>query len=260
MARPNRDKALEQMQKNEQQFQERQAKLVKDMEDKGLNKYWVTREFDMESLLDSTSIFTVGAGGPQNIPMPFSDKYFERFRNLPKKKIGEPVMLNSGSKIVHGTYLMAKDCGRPVIFAFSIAKNPKDKFAHTDFNIKLDMLVAGKEWLPLVRFDGCDNPHPNYIVNGKAVKDTEHIEHTTASHIHLNNNATQVLTTDLSYTTAVDAPTNITDKIKNGDKQDFFKAALDYTLSMCGMSKEMLSSQNPEYFVDFSNYIFDFEK
>ena len=256
MARPNRDKLLEQMQRNEQQFQQREAQLIQDMKDKGLNKYWVTREFDQKALLASQDIFKVGAGGPQNIPMPFPDKYFEKFRAMPKKRIGEPIMINSGSKLVHGTYLEGRDCGRPVIFAFSIAKNKNTKFADQDFNIKLDMLVAGKEWLPLVRFDGCDMPHPNYIVNGKVVKDVDHIERTSTSHIHLNNNATQVLTTDLAYTTATKAPAFITDKIKSGDRQDFFKAALDYTLSICGMSREMLANKNTEYYIDFQNYLF----
>ena len=260
MARPNRDKLLEQMQYNEKHFQERQAMLQQQMKENGLDKFWITREFDMERLLASQSIFTVGAGGPQNVPMPFPDKYFERFREMPKKKIGEPVMINSGSKLVHGTYLMGKDCGRPVIYAFSVAKNQNTKYANADFNIKLDMLVAGKEWLPLVRFDGCDNEHPNYIVDGKVVKDIDHIERTTSSHIHLNNNATQVLTTDLAYTTAINAPSNIATKAKSKDPQEFFKAALDHTLEMCGMSREMLSSQNPEYFIDFNNYLFDFEK
>ena len=259
MAKPNRNKSLKQMQENALHFDERQEMLRAYMIENGLDKYWVTRDFDIDSLLKSESIFKVGACGPQRVPMPFSDNSFKRFRELPKKKIGKPFMLNNGAKLVHGTYLIGKDAGRPVIYAFSIAKNPKDKYAHTDFNIKLDMLVAGKEWLPLVRFDACDIPHPNLIVDGKVVADTEHIENTTSSHIHLNNNATQVLTTDLSYTTAVNAPTAITDKLSSANEQDFFKAALDYTLSMCGMSRDMLSSQNPEYFVDFNNYLFDYE-
>ena len=260
MANPNRNKELEQMQENALHFDERQTELKEYMIANGLDKYWVTRSFDMESLLESESIFKVGAKGPQRVAMPFSDKSFEKFRELPKKKIGKPFMLNNGAKLVHGTYLIGKDAGRPVIYAFSIAKNPKNKYANADFNIKLDMLVAGKEWLPLVRFDACNNSHPNLIVDGKVVQDTEHIQNTSPTHIHLNNNATQVLTTDLSYTTAIDAPSHITDKLKSENSQDFFKSALDYTLSICGMSREMLSSQNPEYFIDFNNYLFEYEK
>ena len=252
-------KSLRQMQENEARYKERESELIANMKRQGLDKYWVTRDFDIEELVQSEDIFRVGARGPQKTAMPFSDKSFDTFRGMKKKAIGAPIMINNGAKIVHGTYLMGKASGRPVIFAFSIAKDKNERYAYKNFNIKLDMLVAGKEWLPLVRFDGLDNPHPNYIVDGKVVPDTEHIETTSSCHIHLNNSAVQVLSNDLSYTTAVDAPKRIASKAKGND-QEFFKSALDYTLSMCGMTKEMLRSDNKDYLMDFGNFIFDYNQ
>ena len=251
-------KSLRQMQENEARYKEREHALVADMTAQGLNKYWVGSKFNTQALLSSDDIFRIGARSPQKVAMPFPEKHFEMFREMPKKAIGNPFMISNGPKLVHGTYLIGKDRGgRPVVFAFSIARDRNEKYAYKNFNIKLDMLVAGKEWLPLVRFDGLDNPHPNYIVNGKVVSDTEHVETTSSCHIHLNNSATQVLTNDLSYTTAVDAPKRISNKIQ-ANNQSFFKSALDYTLSICGISKDMLKSDNSEYLMDFENYLFDF--
>ena len=252
-------KSLRQMQENEARYKERERELIAKMKAKGLDKFWVDRSFDIESLVENEDIFKVGARGPQKMAMPFSDRQFDTFRGMTKKAIGSPIMISNGTKLVHGTYLMGKSAGRPVIFAFSIAKDKNERFAYKNFNIKLDMLVGGKEWLPLVRFDGLDNPHPNYIVDGKVVADTEEVETTSSCHIHLNNSATQVLTSDLSYTTAVDAPKRIASKAKSND-QAFFKAALDYTLSLCGMSKEMLRSENKDYLMDFGNYLFDYNQ
>ena len=252
-------KSLRQMQENEARYKEREKELVAKMKARGLDKYWVGSDFDIKQFVNSDSIFRVGARGPQKVAMPFSDKSFESFRTMPKKAIGQPFMISNGPKLVHGTYLMGKASGRPVVFAFSIAKDKNERYAYKNFNIKLDMLVAGQEWLPLVRFDGLDNPHPNYIVNGKVVPDADSVETTSSCHIHLNNSATQVLTSDLSYTTAVDAPKRIASKAK-ANNQDFFKSALDYTLSLCGMSRDMLRSENSEYLMDFGNYIFDYNQ
>ncbi len=251
-------KSLRQMQENATHYKERESELVTKMKTLGLDKYWVGRDFDYQKLFKSDYIFKVGARGPQTVAMPFSDKNFESFRTMPKKAIGQPFMLNNGPKIVHGTYLMGKSGGRPTLFAFSIAKDRNERYAYKNFNIKLDMLVAGQEWLPLVRFDSLDNPHPNYIVNGQVVPDAEHVQTTSSCHIHLNNCATQVLTNDLSYTTAVNAPEKIAKKVKTND-QEFFKSALDYTLSMCGMSRDMLISENSDYLVDFENYLLNYQ-
>ncbi len=254
----NIDKELRQMQKNAENYTERLAELRAEMERRGLDKYWVSgRTFDFDSLTQSDSIFKVGAKGPQKIAMPFTDKQFEKFREIPKKRIGAPFILTNKGKTITGTYLMGKDAGRPVIYALSIVRNSNEKYAYTDFNIKLDMLVAGKEWLPLVRFDGLDNEHPNYIVNGKVAQSQDRVQKISGPHIHLNNETTQVLTTDLSYTTARRAPAPIISKAKNKN-QSFFKSSLDYVLSECGMSSEILASNNPEYLFDFKQNLFEY--
>lgn len=254
------------MQENAARYKEREAELVANMKEKGLDKYWITRDYDLQGLLNTDDIFRVGARGPQKTPMPFSDELFEKFRKMPNKKIirapkrlSNINKLRNENKLIYGTYFMAKDFCRPVIFAFTIVKNGDTKYANTDFILKLDMLVAGKEWLPLLRFDSLGSDHPNYIVDGKVVRDSDNVERISGPHIHLNNSATQVLTTDLSYTTAYKAPDYITKQIQSEDPQAFFKAALDYTLEMCGIPREMLSSQNPEYFLDFYTDLFDYK-
>ena len=254
-------KSLKIMQKN-QSCKTRKADLVAKMKKHGLdiNKYWIGRDFDIDKLTSSTDIFEVGASGPQTIPLPFSDKMFQSFREMPKKPISYPITINNRNNIVHGIYLMGKDSGgRRVIFAFSIAKDQRDKYAYKNFNIKLDMLVAGKEWLPLVRFDGLSPAHPNYIVDGKVVADEDCIEMVAGPHIHLTDQATQLYTDDLSYSIAHEVPPRIA-KLSQNNTQEFFQAAVNYTLSKCGLSKKILTSGNPDYLIGFNTPLFDYGK
>ena len=184
---------------------------------------------------------------------------FETFISMPKQRIGNPIMLNNKQKIVHGTYLLGKHNGHNVVYALSIVRNSKDRFKYMDFSIKLDMLVSGMEWLPLVRFDSIGAGHPNYISGGK-VAGPEKVKDITGPHIHKNSEATQVLTDDLSYMLATEASQNLKGKFAMSDPY-FFRSALESTMRMCGMSTSMLRDhdKSDQYLFGFSNYLFDYD-
>lgn len=255
------DKHLQNMKKNEKNYDARKISLINLAKQKGVDieKYWIDSSFDFDKLFHNEEVFR--SGDIQNIAIPFSNDMFCRLISMDKKRIGKSIMLKNKAKMVHGIYLMGGSKNRPVIFALSVVRNASEKLKYVDFSIKLDMLVSGKEWLPLCRVDSVGLSHPNYIDrNHRVVSDMSRVRNIEGPHVHINTEQTQVLTDDLSYMTA--EPLGVTmRKLDVVGDNTYFKDVLIEVLETCGVGKKVISKSADEGLrFDFYNYVFDYEQ
>ena len=174
----------------------------------------------------------------QQVFMPFSDEQIEYFTALPKKVINAPFVINQKGKTVYGVYLVADDNGKKVLFALSISKGNQDNTKLTDFKLKLDMQVAGKEWLQLTRYDSIGFDHPNYVTydedgNWVVPSSKSEVGKAPTPHLHYQSEAGQILV--------------------SGDS----KRGCDYTLAETIPELASLRGSDPEYFKKCVNYFLD---
>lgn len=134
-----------------------------------------------------------------SIAVPFSDSTFELFKRMPKKIIGKAFRNNSLGKCTDVYILIGKNEGKNVLFTLAIRKHSPDDFSH--MNIKLDLWVKGKEWIPIARIDTSGYAHPNYFdINGEIAKSFTNIQKINTPHMHLNSNKISIMhSTKLDY-------------------------------------------------------------
>lgn len=127
----------------------------------------------------------------QTMSIPLTDNVFKMLTKLPKKAINTPFVFNSKDKRITGQYLLGNYNNKPVLYALSIIQNEKN--ANTEFNLKLDVCINGKEWIQLARFDSSGAPHPNYYDENTYAKNSNEINYVPAPHMHYCIQRSQVL-------------------------------------------------------------------
>ena len=177
-----------------------------------LEDYSLPKNFDLTNLNENDVCVRID----QTCPIPYSNKAFHEFINMPKKVINNIFIKNNKGKNVQGMFLLGKDSnGKYTLFALTIIreiKNPKE------YNIKLDVCPQGKTWINVLRIDNEEGlTHPNYLSYGHTVSHTEKINRIPTPHLHVNNQLSQVLFyDDLTHTEAASLTHLIKDKdIKN---------------------------------------------
>lgn len=177
----------------------RRAEVDAIMADAGidLNSYWIPHEA-MFREINTWNYFEKPY--KQRIPMPFKQSEIRRFISMPKARIGKVEHCDKLDKDTLGAFFVSSedDGARNTLFAFSIVcdKNPADKYRW--FNIKLDMCVGGKEWMPLVRLDSkIDEGHRNIYVDGKPVSRVEDMPSVDPPHLHVTEEFTQLYASNL---------------------------------------------------------------
>ena len=193
-------------------------------------------DFDIGSLTED--YFT--SRYDQQTALPFSDKAFQTLTKMEKRPLNTSFAFERKGKLVSGTYLVGrgKD-GEVMLFALSVVRDTKAKNA---FNIKLDFCPQGKEWINLVRLDSEGNPHPNYIVDGKVVRDLSQVQYADTPHVHRATEQSQVLFHDgLDYTPAKDLSETL-DLTKSCYDNAMFIQCMDYFMEHIGLDATI----NPE--------------
>lgn len=209
-----------------------------------LLNYHLPQDFDFSQL--NEIFFT--ERNPQTLALPFDDEVFNKFLTIEKQIINLPIM----QKDVHGAFLVANDNGKPIVFALSIVKKTE-----IDLNIKLDVLVGGKTWLPLCRLDTFGPSHPNYF-NSDKVLDVP--QRAPTPHLHINNQLTQILCyDDLDYTTANYLLSLAYENNQENDSP-LIKRAINYFFEATNINAPINEKIIDSYDYDSTNPLFDYTK
>ena len=202
-------------------------------------EYGVSDNFEIAKLDDK--VFT--SRGSQVTFMPFSNKQIEHFMTMKKQVVNAPFTGNSKGKNYYGTYLVGDDNGKKVVFALTIRRGTQDNEDQKDFSIKIDMLVAGKQWMQIARYDSIGFAHPNYIIpgaNGKLVvpENPSQITKAATPHLHHQTEEGQVLFDgcDCDYTVAEHVPEMAV--LRDRDPQ-YFKKSIEYFLGAGGVQTKL---------------------
>ena len=201
-----------------------------------LENYNVDENFNLDSL--TPSIFKQRC--LQKNMIPFSDELIEKFLTIDKYAVGSQFNENVRGKNVYGTILMADDNGKKLIFDLTISQATQYNEDKTNFSIKLDMLVSGKEWFQLARFDSAGAGHPNYFSNGKLVENFDDIEFAATPHLHINSEKTQILLGDTGNYEYL--PANFIEELKisrNNSDPSFFKNCIDMFLGFANIKTKI---------------------
>ncbi|MBR2468340.1 MAG: hypothetical protein IKB42_04805 [Clostridia bacterium] len=160
---------------------------------------------------------------PQQLPIPITDKQAKVLMDMKKKMIGIPYVTKNKGKIIQGAYFVS-DTDPRYFFAVSIVtpEDGNDKFF--DYNVKLDVCLSGKQWLPLARFDSFGPGHPNYTKDGQVVEPNKVVNQRTP-HLHLYDEFTQVVCDDIEYTPAHDVDRRLFTQKESNDPQ-YFKSGI----------------------------------
>ena len=259
---------LETMRTNARNYDERKRQLEEKLYvERGikLDSFGVDKDFPYDELGASEKRFLQGSSGSSNYSMPFSDAQIDKFLSCKKARFGSPKLVSNKGKHIHGMYLYADIDGQDTVFAFSVVRNAKEAYAYKSFTMKLDVLVAGKEWYEIVRLDSCNEDHPNYIEldpdsNSYKVASENNLEYIQEGtpHVHKNSEFVRVVADTVSYTPATPAPDRILSQLNSNDNS-FFSSALDFMLGQCGMDRNLLERTNPDNIMDEHTSLFDFE-
>lgn len=186
----------------------------------------------------------------QTMSVPLTDNVFKMLTNLPKKAINTPFVFNSKDKHITGQYLLGNYNNKPVLYALSIIQNEKQ--STTEFNIKLDVCVNGKEWIQLARFDSSGAPHPNYYDENSYAENSNEINYVPAPHMHYCIQRSQVLNgTKFDYMPAKHIEI---EKLQNNNLsmiENSMKYFLDYTNIQEELNPTAINS------TDYSTYLFN---
>lgn len=209
-----------------------------------LTNYHLPQDFDFSEVDDR--VFAERTC--QTIPVPLDESVFNKFLNIEKKIINLPFT----NKSVHGCYLVGNDNGKPILFALSIVKK-----SDIDYNIKLDVLVGGKEWLPLCRLDTFGPSHPNYF-NSDKILDVP--QRAPTPHLYINNQLTEILCyDDLDYTTANYLPSLAYENNQENDSP-LIKRAINYFFEATNINAPINEKIIDSYDYDSTNPLFDYTK
>lgn len=233
------------------------SSLIKDARDKigtdFLTDYAASDDFDF-STIDLSSLKRV----QQKIFMPFSDEQFKKFIEMEKKPIMQPFNANVRGKHVYTVLLAGNENGKCNIFSLNFSIGTQDNENYTDFSIKLDMLVSGKEWLQLARFDSIGAGHPNYIVDGKIAHSASFVPSIPTPHLHTNSEMTQVLFSECSNMSYMPAQ-HISEllRLRNNTDPEYFKKCVLAFLEIAGVKAKINQKVDKNFHFDKNISLFD---
>lgn len=164
---------------------------IKSINDYGLEDPY---DFDYEGLSNSRYFESRHS---QNVPIPFPVNEVVRLVKLPKHRINSIEPIYANGKNGFGTFLLSKEGDKFTLFAFSLVADAQENAKYTNFQVKLDICVGGKEWMPLVRYDSSGEKHPNYIANNTVVKNESDVEFVRPPHIHMVDEYSQLYAANL---------------------------------------------------------------
>lgn len=162
-----------------------------------LSSYWIKDDRMLDNL-GGMSYFNKPY--KQRIAMPFNKENIRKFIDMPKARLGSVEYCHTSDREVMGSFFVASEGGgeRNSLFALSIVCNDDPSLKYTNFNIKLDMCVGGKEWMPLLRFDSAgEEDHKDIYVDGKPVSKVEDMVSVDPPHLHLTEEFTQMYGSNL---------------------------------------------------------------
>ena len=172
--------------------------------------------------------------------IPFSNEQIEKFITMSKRAVGNHFNANFKGKNIFGSFLLGEENGKNIIYALTIVKGTQHNENLRDFSIKLDMLVAGKEWFSLARFDSIGAGHPNYFSGEKVAHSLNLVEFAKTPHLHINSEETQVLFSTRSnceYTPAKEI-VELRELRNSGDKS-YFKKCLESFLNISNIKSKI---------------------
>ena len=205
----------------------RRAEVEKLMHEAGIDmdRYWMPSD----SMFDGLERLKYFNGAyKQRTPIPFESKKIREFVAMPKARLGMVEYVLTPDRETIGSFYVGSegDGARNTLFAFSIVCKRDPSIKYTDFNIKLDMCVGGKEWMPLIRLDtGVRDDHRNIFENGVPVDKVSNMRTVGTPHLHLTEEFTQLYGQNLG-----------------NDSQAYNK---DYVMDDPGDFKFGLSQNNP---------------
>ena len=188
-----------------------------------LNDYGLPNNFNLKD--SKLADVLRGERDLQEQPMPFTDQMFESFMHSKKMPINSFIITESNTGSAKKTYnqlFISKHDDKDCLFRLAITYHPK---YIGDFSISMTMLVGGKDWLPLYRYDSDGGDHSNWIKDGEVLTNPEIIK---TPHLHINNQKTQVyFAHNVAHTDAQEL-TRIKGLLESGelDRSDHMMAAL----------------------------------
>ena len=187
---------------------------------------------------------------PQTMPIPLDDCVFDKFVNMEKKIINLPYIFNNADKNIQGCFLVGDDGGKPVLFALTIVRKNE-----VDTTIKLDVMVSGKEWLPVTRLDTFGPAHPNFY-NDNCLIETEIVA---TPHIHKSSQLNQILSyDDLTYSTATHI--DELDYENRQNKDNLTKDAINYFFALTNINAPINEKIAEDYNYSCNEPLFDYTK
>ena len=188
------EKSLNKIQQNYYNREQRIEFINNKIKDSGIkmDEYWIKDD----KLLDNLgSLNYFSTTHKQRIPLPYNSKQIREFIKMPKNRIGSVEYCHNRDREVMGAFFVSAGDGgdKNSLFAFSIVCNDDPTLKYTNFNIKLDMCIDGKEWLPLMRFDSSgEEDHKCFFVDGKPVSKVEDMQQIDPPHLHLTEDFAQL--------------------------------------------------------------------
>lgn len=218
-----------------------------------LKNYAVPDDFDFSSI-DLPSLKRV----QQRIFLPFSDETFRKFIEMEKVPVMQPYNANVRGRHNYTVLLAGKENGKCNIFSLNFSIGTQDNENFTDFSIKLDMLVSGKQWLQLARFDSIGAGHPNYFVDGKIASSAGKVDFAMTPHLHTNSEMTQVLFSECSemgYMPAQHIPELLS--LRNESNPEYFKRCTESFLEFAGVKYKINKKVSKDFHFDKKISLFD---
>lgn len=211
-----------------------------------LKEYSLSNDFDYNRLSGDYFEKTY----TQNTAIPLTDTAFKNLINLPKKAINTPFVFNSDDKHITGQYLLGSLSSKPVLYALSFVQDKKNPT--TEFNLKLDACINGKDWIQLIRFDSAGEPHPNLYDENTFAKDMSEVTYVPAPHIHYCIQRSQILNgAKFDYMPAK----HIEIEKLHSNNASMFENSINYFLKYANVQENINLKNLNNY--NYSDYIFE---
>lgn len=251
-------KSLKLFQENEKQYDDLLKTLVLHAKEKlGKNiftDFHLPLNFSLNNLDDS--IFKSRSN--QTLPLPFPNEMFDLFIKMPKKAINNVYNFNNKGNNITGIYLIGKHNSKSVLYALSVVRflGYND---YLNFCIKLDVCIAGKTWLNLLRLDSFGPAHPNYFEGKKVFTDESSVPYIQTPHLHVNSQENQILAYNrLSYSPAIELKFNF-ENFRSDDKR-LLKNCFQYFKEFANIDIEINKNIEKDFHYNFNNPLYDYEK
>lgn len=239
---------------NEKNFNKVKAEKIKKAQEAGIdfNNLQIPDNFDFQALTGDYFLKRC----PQEVAAPITNEQAQTLMRMKKMMIGQPYTKPSktGGKLIHGAYFVSRTEPR-YLFAVSIVTPEKGDDKFFDYNVKLDVCLSGKQWLPLARFDSLGPAHPNYVQNGKVVEKVD-VPNAETPHLHTYDEYTQIVCDDLEYSLANEVDRSLYN-MKDAKNPQYFKAGIQSFFNMFGVDAIINKEVESDYKYNYNQPLFD---